>query len=50
MRCPKMLMSRDRGCEQQISALLLLQPALDANYQIVKAAAYVWQQPPVPQT
>ena len=27
---------------RRIAALLLLQPALDANYQAVKAAAYVW--------
>lgn len=27
---------------RRIAALLLLQPALDANYQAVKAASYVW--------
>jgi hypothetical protein len=27
---------------RRIAALLLLQPALDANYRAVKAAAYVW--------
>jgi hypothetical protein len=27
---------------RRIAALLLLQPALDANYQAVKAAPYPW--------
>ena len=27
---------------RRIAALLLLQPALDANYQEVKAVSYVW--------
>ena len=31
---------------RRIAALLLLQPALDANYRAVKAATYVWQRPP----
>ena len=30
---------------RRIAAVLLLQPALDANYQAVKAAAYVWPPP-----
>jgi hypothetical protein len=30
----------------RIAALLLLQPALDANYQAVKAATYSWPIPP----
>jgi hypothetical protein len=30
---------------RRIAALLLLQPALDANYQAVKAAPYVWTKP-----
>jgi hypothetical protein len=33
---------------RRIAALLLLQPALDANYQAVKAAAYVWPKNPKP--
>jgi hypothetical protein len=32
---------------RRIAALLLLQPALDANYRAVKAAAYVWPKDPV---
>ncbi len=28
---------------RRIAALLLLQPALDANYQAVKAASFVWR-------
>ncbi len=31
---------------RRIAALLLLQPELDANYQAVKATAYVWPKPP----
>jgi len=27
---------------RRIAALLLLEPALDANYQTAKAAAYAW--------
>jgi hypothetical protein len=27
---------------RRIAALLLLQPALDANYRAVKAASYLW--------
>jgi hypothetical protein len=30
---------------RRISALLLLQPALDANYRAAKAAAYRWSKP-----
>ncbi len=33
---------------RRIAALLLLQPALDANYRAVKAACYVWPQRPTP--
>jgi hypothetical protein len=33
---------------RRIAALLLLQPALDANYRAVKAAAYVWPKSPDP--
>jgi hypothetical protein len=33
---------------RRIAALLLLQPALDANYQTVKAAAYFWPRNPRP--
>jgi len=28
---------------RRIAALILLQPALDQNYQAVKAAAFAWQ-------
>ncbi len=34
---------RDRA--RRITALLLLQPALDANYQAVKVAVYPWAAP-----
>ncbi len=33
---------------RRIAALLLLQPALDANYRAVKATAFLWPQPPAP--
>jgi hypothetical protein len=33
---------------RRIAALLRLQPALDANYQAVKAAVYVWPTDPKP--
>jgi hypothetical protein len=33
---------------RRIAALLLLQPALDANYRAVKAAAFLWPQLPAP--
>ncbi|HLL70491.1 MAG TPA: type ISP restriction/modification enzyme, partial [Pyrinomonadaceae bacterium] len=31
-----------RDMVRRISALLLLEPALDENYQTIKAAAYLW--------
>jgi hypothetical protein len=31
---------------RRIAAILLLEPALDANYEAVKADTYVWQQTP----
>jgi len=31
---------------QRLAALLHLQPALDANYQAVKTARYVWDETP----
>jgi hypothetical protein len=36
------LMGRPREMTRRIAAILLLEPALDANYERVKAVTYSW--------